>query len=47
MLVYFVLAEDGIINLQVYEQVPPKVEYSITEYGALLKPVLAYFGLVK
>jgi len=24
----------------VYPQIPPKVEYSITEYGQLMKPVL-------
>ncbi len=34
------LESDGIINRKVYEQIPPKVEYSITEYGALLEPVL-------
>ncbi|MDC3418708.1 winged helix-turn-helix transcriptional regulator [Aquibacillus salsiterrae] len=29
-----------IINRKVYAQIPPKVEYSITEYGEGLKPVL-------
>lgn len=34
------LTKDGIINRQVYSTVPPKVEYSFTEYGYTLKPVL-------
>ncbi|WP_339236375.1 helix-turn-helix domain-containing protein [Paenibacillus sp. FSL R5-0517] len=29
-----------IVHREVYAQVPPKVEYSITEYGQLMKPVL-------
>lgn len=34
------LESDNIITRKVYEQVPPKVEYSITEYGYSLKPIL-------
>jgi len=34
------LENDGLINRKVYAQVPPKVEYSLTEYGNTLKPVL-------
>lgn len=34
------LEEDGIINREVYAVVPPKVEYSLTEYGKSLKPIL-------
>ena len=34
------LEEEGLINREVYPQVPPKVEYSITEYGMTLKPIL-------
>lgn len=30
----------NIINRKVYAQVPPKVEYSITEYGKGLMPIL-------
>ena len=30
------LEEDGIINRQVYPVVPPKVEYTLTEYGRTL-----------
>lgn len=35
------LEEAGIIHREVYLQVPPKVEYSLTEMGQTLKPVLA------
>jgi DNA-binding HxlR family transcriptional regulator len=31
---------DGLIHRQVYAQVPPKVEYSLTPLGESLKPVL-------
>lgn len=34
------LEEDGIVNREVYPVVPPKVEYSLTEYGETLKPIL-------
>ncbi|WP_019241625.1 MULTISPECIES: winged helix-turn-helix transcriptional regulator [Bacillus] len=34
------LEEQEIINRVVYPQVPPKVEYSITEYGKSLEPIL-------
>lgn len=34
------LEGDGMIARTVFEQVPPKVEYSITEYGRSLSPVL-------
>jgi DNA-binding HxlR family transcriptional regulator len=34
------LEQDGIINRKVYPVVPPKVEYSITEYGKSLAPIL-------
>lgn len=34
------LEEDGIIHREVYPVVPPKVEYSLTEYGETLKPIL-------
>lgn len=34
------LEADGIINRQVYAQIPPKVEYSLTPLGETLKPIL-------
>jgi len=34
------LEEDGIVHREVYPVVPPKVEYSLTEYGKTLKPIL-------
>jgi DNA-binding HxlR family transcriptional regulator len=34
------LESDGIIHRKVYAQVPPKVEYSLTEFGQTLDPVL-------
>lgn len=34
------LEDDGIIHREVYPIVPPKVEYSLTEYGETLKPII-------
>ncbi|MEA1960651.1 MAG: helix-turn-helix domain-containing protein [Bacillota bacterium] len=34
------MEEDGIVLRTVYAEVPPKVEYSITEYGETLSPLL-------
>lgn len=34
------LEADGIVHRQVYPVVPPHVEYSLTEYGQSLKPIL-------
>lgn len=34
------LEKDKVISRKVYPQVPPKVEYSLSELGASLKPVL-------
>lgn len=34
------MENDGIIARKVYPVVPPKVEYSLTEFGKSLKPVL-------
>ena len=33
------LEEDGIVHREVYPEVPPKVEYSLTEYGKTLRPI--------
>ena len=32
--------EDGIVHRKVYNQVPPKVEYSLTEEGKSLREIL-------
>ena len=34
------LEQEDIIERKVYAQVPPKVEYSISEYGRSLEPIL-------
>ncbi|MBD2776496.1 winged helix-turn-helix transcriptional regulator [Iningainema tapete] len=34
------LEEDGIIHREIYPQIPPKVEYSLTPLGESLKPIL-------
>jgi DNA-binding HxlR family transcriptional regulator len=36
------LANDGLIYRKDYKQIPPKVEYRITEKGMTLEPVLDY-----
>lgn len=34
------LEEDGIIYRNVYREVPPKVEYSLTDFGNSLQPII-------
>lgn len=34
------LEKDGLINRTVYPVVPPKTEYSLTEFGRTLAPIL-------
>ena len=34
------LEADGIIHREIYKQVPPKVEYSLTAFGQTLEPIL-------
>ena len=35
------LEEDGVISREVYKQVPPKVEYSLTPFGRTIEPILS------
>lgn len=37
------LEKDGIVHREIYPEVPPKVEYSLTDWGQSLCPVLDAF----
>jgi DNA-binding HxlR family transcriptional regulator len=38
------LETDGIVSRKVYQIVPPKVEYSLTEFGLSVIPILKSFS---
>src|ERR1700734_2001307 len=38
------LERDGLIHREVYREVPPKVEYSLTEVGRSLEPLLRFMS---
>ena len=31
---------DGIVNREIFKQIPPRVEYSLTEFGVSLGPII-------
>ena len=42
------LEADGVIHRKVYAEVPPRVEYTLTDYGDSLTPILnemAHWGM--
>lgn len=39
------LERDGVVTRTVYPEVPPKVEYAITDFGRTLEPVLRELAL--
>jgi DNA-binding HxlR family transcriptional regulator len=34
------LEADGIVERKIYQQIPPRVEYSLTDFGRSLEPIL-------
>ena len=34
------LEEDGIVHREIYKEIPPRVEYSLTNFGKTLEPIL-------
>ena len=38
------LERDGLIHREVYREIPPKVEYSLTEMGRSLEPLLRFMS---
>lgn len=34
------LEEDGVIHRKIYAEIPPRVEYSLTDFGRTLEPII-------
>lgn len=34
------LEKDGIVHREIYKEIPPKVEYSLTDFGRSLEPII-------
>jgi DNA-binding HxlR family transcriptional regulator len=34
------LEKDNVVHREIYQQIPPKVEYSLTDFGKTLEPIL-------
>ena len=34
------LEADGVVERKIYQQIPPRVDYSLTEFGRSLEPIL-------
>ncbi|MGG3888022.1 winged helix-turn-helix transcriptional regulator [Metabacillus fastidiosus] len=34
------LEKNGIVHREIYQQIPPKVEYSLTDFGLTLNPII-------
>lgn len=35
---------DGLVHREIYKEIPPRVEYSLTEFGASLGPIIVQMG---
>lgn len=38
------LEDDGIISRKIYAEIPPRVEYTLTEFGLTLSPIIQSMG---
>jgi DNA-binding HxlR family transcriptional regulator len=38
------LEDDGVISRKIYAEIPPRVEYTLTEFGLTLSPILVAMG---